>query len=274
MLPLTQGDLWPGRSVPWNDAPVSGWVLPPPEGIDGIPVPDYPLPRNMDPQCQPQAQVLSDVLPQVVQAAPNMSGSHIEMVGHKEPLVDVQASQVRLRSNIDMPGQNEPLPDITAPHICRRAKSKSNHIRSSQHNGLANSQTSVHLPQSQSQVLIQGNEGMSTQVSITHGQLPSQLPDLQPPKIKHRHQRQSRVGSENASISTSQKSVLSKRRVPLTQISVGDAGGSASQVNIPQGTGYNSNAFNIQRRTVGGLLYGATLNNCSLHFNCLHMCYS
>ena len=117
MLPLTQGDLWPGFDNLIARNPL-GWVLPLPEGVDGVPIPQTPV-GNVSAQVPHQK---SHDPPQVLPAV--------------QPLVLPQGkSQVRLA---DAPVSKRPgflesvmqsvdvdLPDIHVPKVRPRPSKQS-----------------------------------------------------------------------------------------------------------------------------------------------------
>ena len=114
--------------------------------------------------------------------------------------------------------------------------------------------------QQSSQAQVMGTQVRSSLASC-QSQL-SELGNLHNPILGDRHlDHQSQVPLHLGS--TPNQSPLPPRFL-MSQVRNFDQGG--SQVHISQGSGISSNDFQFQRRAMGSLFAGATLNNCTINF--------
>ncbi len=77
------------------------------------------------------------------------------------------------------------------------------------------------------------------------------------------------MASGHGSSQASELGVFTQNQRRPTQASVHDRDNVGTQVSVVQGSGQHSNAMNFDRRSIGALFSGATLNHCTLnlHFN-------
>ena len=268
MLPLTQGDLWPGYDELIHRNPL-GWVLPPPEGVEGVPLPQLP-PVNVLAQAghvksHGNPQVKPKVLPKVQPVV--MPKVHHQMVPKVQPHL-ISCEPVGTRPNFMqsvMESVDVDLPDIQPPLVrsrpCKRSvqSNKENNQIGLQYSQLSRGQRAEPVL---SQITVGNQDTQNEKASSVKHIDDNQLSQLQPGYLRAKYGNPNSQGSVTSGHGSSQASDLgmstpNHRRA--SQVSVHDRENVGTQVSIVQGSGQHSNAMNFDRRSIGALFSGAIL---------------